>query len=161
MLTSNRFDDLISSLQLVSGMDVLFECRRSILWVMLCIVSWSQGLVMAKDPCEATITKRLAWLVEQLVVSRHEFYFILFWKLFLKSFSHFSIDVFTILWVHLCFIFFNILFSKPLLSCFHIAVSSPSPPTTCLISFPFLFFSFFNCFKQRRLVNTTDVNKNC
>jgi len=45
---------------------------------MLCIVSWSQGLVMAEDPCEATITKRLAWLAEQLVVSSHEFYFTLF-----------------------------------------------------------------------------------
>ena len=78
MLTSNRFDDLISSLQLVSGMNVLFECRRSILWAILCIISESQGLVMAKDPCEATITKRLAWLVDQLVVSSHEFYFILF-----------------------------------------------------------------------------------
>jgi len=41
----------------------------------------NQGLVMAKDTCEATITKRLAWLVEPLVVSRHgfslSFYFIL------------------------------------------------------------------------------------
>ena len=33
---------------------------------------------MAKDPCEVTITKNLAWLVEQLVVSSHEFYFIIF-----------------------------------------------------------------------------------
>jgi len=48
---------------------------------------------MAKDPYEATITKRLAWLVEQLVVSSHEFSFIdfsllftLLKKLFLKSF---------------------------------------------------------------------------
>ena len=33
---------------------------------------------MAKDPCEATITKRLAWLVEQLVVTSYEFTFIMF-----------------------------------------------------------------------------------
>jgi len=59
-------------------MDVLFECRRIILCAMLCIVSRSQGLVMVKDPCEATITKRLAWLVDQLVVSSHEFSFTLF-----------------------------------------------------------------------------------
>ena len=32
---------------------------------------------MAKDTCEATITKRLAWLVESLVVSSHEFSFLL------------------------------------------------------------------------------------
>ena len=41
----------------------------------------NQGLVMANDTCEATITKRLAWLVEPLVVSSHgfslTFYFIL------------------------------------------------------------------------------------
>jgi len=41
----------------------------------------NQGLVMAKDTCEATITKRLAWLVEPLVVSSHgfslSFYFVL------------------------------------------------------------------------------------
>jgi len=30
---------------------------------------------MAMDTCEATITKRLAWLVELLVVSSHEFSF--------------------------------------------------------------------------------------
>ena len=28
----------------------------------------NQGLVIAKDTCETTITKRLAWLVEPLVV---------------------------------------------------------------------------------------------
>ena len=33
----------------------------------------NQGLVMAKDTCEAAITKRLAWLVEPLVVSSHGF----------------------------------------------------------------------------------------
>ena len=40
----------------------------------------NQGLVMAKDTCEATITKRLAWLVEPLVVSEFSFLFTLFWK---------------------------------------------------------------------------------
>ena len=141
------FDDLISSLQLVTGMDVLFECRRSILWTMLCIISWSQGLVMAKDPCEATITKRLAWLVDQLVVSSHEFYFPLFWKSFSNFFSHFSSDVFTILLVHLCFIFIFILFSKPLLFCFlrrfHHLLHLP------LSRFPFLFFSFSNSLTKK------------
>ena len=34
-----------------------------------------QELVIAKDTCEATITKRLAWLVEPLVVSSHQFSF--------------------------------------------------------------------------------------
>ena len=38
---------------------------------------------MAKDPCEATVTKRLAWLVEQLVVSTHEIFFNHFYLLFL------------------------------------------------------------------------------
>ena len=113
----------------------------TILFALLCIVSWSQGLVMAKDPCEATVTKRLAWLVEQLVVSSHEFSFTLFWKLFPKSFSHFSIDVFTILLVHLYFIFFSILFSKPLLFCFlHHFHRLLHLPHAC---FPFLFFYFF------------------
>ena len=77
-LPLTSFDDLIVPCNLLCGMYVLFECRRIILCAMLCIVSWSQGLVMAKDPCEATIIKRLAWLVEQLVVSSHEFSFILF-----------------------------------------------------------------------------------
>ena len=36
--------------------------------------------------CEATIMKRLAWLVDQLVVSSHEFSFTLFWKAILLSF---------------------------------------------------------------------------
>jgi len=35
----------------------------------------NQGLVMAKDTCETTITKRLAWLVELLIVSSYEFSF--------------------------------------------------------------------------------------
>ena len=35
----------------------------------------NQGLVMANDTCEATITKRLAWLVEPLVFSSHGFSF--------------------------------------------------------------------------------------
>ena len=70
---------------------------RTTLWAMLWNISWRrQGLVMAKDPCKATITKRLAWLVEQLVVSNHEFS---------KSFIIFSIVVFTILLVHFCFHF--------------------------------------------------------
>ena len=73
MLTSTDFDDLIVACNLLCGMDVLFECRRPILWTMFYIVSWSQGLVMAKDPSEATIAKRLACLVEYLMVSSHEF----------------------------------------------------------------------------------------
>jgi len=38
--------------------------------------SLNQGLVMAKDTCKVIITKRLAWLVEPLVVSSHEFSFL-------------------------------------------------------------------------------------
>jgi len=99
-------------------MNVLFEYKRTILCVMLCIVSWCQGLVMAKDPCEATISKKLAWLMEQLVVSSHEFSFYFVLNQFPKSFYHSLIDVFTNFFVHLCFIFF--LFSKPFLFYFHI-----------------------------------------
>ena len=149
MLTSIGFDDLIVACNLLCSMDVLFECRRTILWAMLCIVSWSQGLVMAKDPCEATITKRLAWLVEQLVVSSHEFSFVLFWKLFSNSFIIFSINVFTTFLVHYCSIF--ILFPKPLLFCFHIVFHRLS--TYHMLDF--LFFPFSNSFKQTRLVNIT------
>jgi len=36
----------------------------------------NQGLVMAKDICGATMTKRLACFVETLVVSSHEFSFL-------------------------------------------------------------------------------------
>ena len=35
----------------------------------------NQELVMAKDTCGVTITKRLAWLVEPLVASSHGFSF--------------------------------------------------------------------------------------
>ena len=130
------FYDLIVACALLCGMDV-FECGRTVLWAMLCIVSWSQGLVMAKDLCEVTITKRLAWLVEQLVVSSHEFSFILFWKLFSNSFIIFSINVFTTFLVHLCSIF--ILFSKPLLFCFYIAAFIAFSTYHFWIFFSFLF----------------------
>ena len=130
----------------------MFECGRTILWVMLCIVSWSQGLVMAKDPCEATTTKRLAWLVEQLVVSSHEFYFTLLWNLISKLFYHFFYQCFHKLLssplFHLLFCF-----SKSLLFYFHIANSSPSSPST--FGFLFFFFYLFSFFNKEELVNIT------
>jgi len=67
---------------------------------------------MAKDTYEATITKRLAWLVEPLVVSSHEFSFSFYFVLDIKTksqipffyLSHFF--VFTILLFSL-FVFFS------------------------------------------------------
>ena len=101
VLTSNWFDNLIVTCNLLCGMDVLFECRRIILWALLCIFSWSQRLVMAKDPCETTITKRLACLMEQLVLSSHEFFFIIF-LLFLLCFQNYFQNIFIIfLWLFL------------------------------------------------------------
>ena len=90
---------------------------RTILFAMLCIVSWSQGLVMAKDSCEATIIKRLAWLVEHLIVSCHESssFFILFSNLFFNIKIPFLFHVVFIscfFYFFFSFILFLKLFSK-------------------------------------------------
>ena len=117
---------------------------------------------MTKDPYEATITKRLAWLVEKLVVSSHEFSFILFYKLISKPFYQ------------LCFIYF--LFSNPLskslhLSCLYFtdfATTSLLFSHRCFIvfftyhfwiSFLFLFLFFFSFFNKEELVNNRREHK--
>ena len=58
---------------------------RTISCAMLWNVSWSQGLVIVKNPCKATVTKKLAWLVKYLAVSSHEFSSL--FTLFSKSIS--------------------------------------------------------------------------
>ena len=123
---------------------------------MFYIVSWSQGLVMAKDPCETTITKRLAWLVEQLEVSSHEYSFIvssflfyfflkiiskIFLSFFLSLFLPSSLFTFIFIFFTTSIIFFSILFSKSLLilfphRCFHRLLCLPHS------GFHFHFFSF-------------------
>ena len=46
---------------------------------------------MAEDPCGATITKRLAWLVKPLVVSSHEFsFFSLYFRNTIKNYKNHS-----------------------------------------------------------------------
>jgi len=68
---------------------------------------------MAKDTCEATITKRLAWLVEPLVVSSHEFFsFPLCFRNTIKNHKYLLFYVltsscFTILFSFLFFVFFS------------------------------------------------------
>jgi len=83
---------------------------KIILCAILYNVSWSQGLVIVKDPCEVTITKSLALLVKYLIISIHEFssLFALFSKPFWKSLYQFLIIVFIIFLVHYCFHFFTI-----------------------------------------------------
>jgi len=69
---------------------------------------------MAKDTCEATITKRLAWLVELLVVSSHEFSYIftLFWKYIKNHKNHlFYVSHFFVFHRTLLFSFFVFFFS--------------------------------------------------
>ena len=86
----------------------------------------NQGLVMAKDTCDATITKRLSWLVEPLVVSSHEF-----------SFSfYFILDI-------------QIKITKTISSMF-----STSLCFTVLFSFSLFVFFSFHSLKHRRTVNT-------
>ena len=69
---------------------------------------------MVKETCEATITKRLVWLVEPLVVSSHEF-----------SFFYFVLDISQIPQISylLCSHFFvfhrTLLFSLFILCSFH------------------------------------------
>ena len=126
--------------------------------------------MVAKDPCEATITKRLAWPVKQLVVSSHEFSFIVFRlfclhyfkKLFSKSFYHFSIGVFISLLVHLCFhlllsfilflksfsktssyFYFLVFFYQFTITFYLFIISSFLSPSPSITS-EFLFFSFSN-----------------
>ena len=105
---------------------------------MLCIVSWrSQGLVIVKDPCEKTTTKRLALLVEHLEVSSYEF------SSFLSCFQNqcqnpfiFFLSIFFITFlIHYCFhpfhhklSLFSILFLIPL---------------SKLLHFPFHFYFLF------------------
>jgi len=126
-------------------------------------------------------------LVEQLVVSSHEFFFIVFLLLFLtlfhkqfpKSFYHCFHHFFLI---HLCFIFFttsssSFRFQTHFLNhfTFHftfLAFILPTPqpllfcfhitilsPSSPIIS-RFLFFSISHFFNKEELL-TTDVNKNC
>ena len=95
---------------------------------MLCIVSWrSQGLVMANDPCKATITKKLAWLVKYLVISCHEFssHFILF------STHFFNIKIpFLFHYLSLIFLLFSYFVSKTIFQ------------NLFLFHFPFISFLF-------------------
>ena len=147
MLTSNWFWWFNSSMQLVMWYSCVVWMWRTILFTMLCIVSWSQGLVMVKDPCEVTITKRLAWLVELLVVSSHEFSFTLFWKLF-PLFSHFSIDIFTILLVH--FVSSSFLFCFPNHFSFVFFAVFIAFSTYHMLDFLFLSFTFFPNFLTKK-----------
>ena len=154
MLTSIWFWWSNSSLQLIVWNGCVWMWWI-ILWAMLCIISWSQRLVMVKNLCEVTITKRLAWLVEQLVVSSHEFSFIvppffLYFNnrfqnsffIFSSLFSPSSLFTFVFIFFTSSFIFFSILFFKPLLFYFHIVVLSPSSPITSRFLFSF-FYSLF------------------
>ena len=148
------FDDLIVACNLLCSIEVLFECRRTILWAMLCIVSWSQGLVMVKNPCEATITKSLAWLVEQLVVSSHEFSFTLFSKTNSKIFYHFFYRCFYHLFCSPLFSFSLLQASSSFLfyfsNHFSFIFTSLSSPSSHLSLLDFLFFSLFLILLQRR-----------
>ena len=102
--------------------------------------------------CEATIMKRLAWLVEQLVVSSHEFFFYLvletiFKTLFIVVFTA-SLFVFVFIFFTTSFIFFSNLFSKPLSILFlhrrfHRLFHLPLSRFPFLL-FPFLFLILFN-----------------
>jgi len=114
---------------------------RTISCAMLCIVSWrSQGLVMAKDPCEKTITKRLALLVEHLEVSSYEF------SSFLSCFQNqcqnpfiFFLSIFFITFlIHYCFH----LFHQKFFSFFIFQITSPH----FHFVFYFTFFLFYLAF---------------
>ena len=162
---------------------------RIISCVMLCIVSWkSQGLVMAKYPCEATITKRLAWLVERLVVSNHEFFFYFFvFKTNFKTTLSFFIVVFHSL-VHHCshlsttssslfhfpnhfttlslcvllhfsFHFHFLVLLYRFHSHFFIVINSPISSPSSHITFSFLFLFSLSSAKKNLLIN--DVNTSC
>ena len=84
----------------------------------------NQGLVIVKDTCEATITKKLAWLVEPLVVRSHEFSF----------FIYFILEIYQKSKIHsfLCF----------LLLCFH-----------CILHFSFFIFFSFHSLEHWRTFN--------
>ena len=108
--------------------------------------------------------KRLAWLVDQLVVSSHEFFFYLVLEtisktLFIVVFSA-SLFVFVFIFFTTSFIFLSNLFSKPLsiLFLYRRFHRSPHLPHS---GFPFLFF-FILChsFNKEELL-TYNVNRNC
>jgi len=102
---------------------------------------------MAKDPCKSTITKRLAWLVEQLVVSNREFSFILFLESISKLFYHFLHFFHQPLSSSLFHLFF--VFKTTSYFVFILPFLLPSPPITS----GFIFFFFISFFNKEELVN--------
>ena len=156
MLTSNRFWWSNSSLQLVVWNGCVWMWKNNLMshaLYRLLKLRTSDG----KDQCEATITKRLALLVEQLVVSSHEFSFIAFllfftfFKNYFQNLVPFSYPLFHHLYFRVLFYWFYNHFSIVFTSSF----SSPSSPITS----EFLFFPFSHSLTKNLL--TIDMNINC
>ena len=130
MFSSNGLDDL----RFVLGCSWMW---KTILCIILYIASWSQELVITKDLCEATITKRLAWLVAHLVVSCHESssLFILFSNLFFNIKN----TIFISYCFHLLFILLLLLFYF---------VFKTILQNLFLFHFLLFYFYFLVCFSQ-------------
>jgi len=139
-LLTCSFDGLIVTCTLL----IKFGCGEQSYRVML----W-KALEAQPSDCQGSMWgnyhfKRLAWLVEQLIVSNHEFSFLLIF--FSKPFSQQLRYVFSS--STSCFLFFSmnfISFRFCFLNCFsnHIITFSPSSstPTSYFSSFWFLVFS--------------------